>query len=116
LLPRSGLERSDFVRWPKADDFVRCSKSSAIWGEPEAALPRARRYGPNRLATERFVALKRVISPKKATVLKPPCAAKGRLAAPTRYACHSPQSLAKAHPRSGWKMALDKLAALVEES
>jgi hypothetical protein len=39
--------------------------STCYPGEPEGALPPAIRNGPNRLSTERFVGLKRAISPKK---------------------------------------------------
>src|ERR1700756_4091170 len=38
LLPRRGLERSDFVPWPEAAEMWCGSKSAAIWGTPAVAL------------------------------------------------------------------------------
>ena len=43
LLPRSGLERSDFVPWHSAAEMWHCSKWAAIWGTPAVALTRSGR-------------------------------------------------------------------------
>src|SRR6516162_3009433 len=47
LLPRSGLERSDFVQWPGAAGIWRCSKSAAIRGTAVVAPTQSERQpGP----------------------------------------------------------------------